>query len=336
MHRFALVLATLSWLVASPSFAQDGDHSALFATDAGEVRTLLAARRSLAGADAAIRACGQPPSLALLPGGSHALSFTIDVDRRGRVEWFGVEPAGSDSDLPWLACVEAAAREVRFEPAGAATTIVGQVDVEPARPAIDLAALGLMGPDVAGSGAPRSGGWACCVHEARAVRAVERRLRGARTDAARARLHVSLAATQQAASACVATRCRPLGSLASPDRGPKALRGRASLADGGQAGGEGDIEESAVGRALRGRLTAIQACYDRRLRSAHPASGAIEVEFALSLSGAVSEVQTQENTTGDVPLAECVRRAVRRLHVERAPQGGTASFAYTLRFGLIE
>lgn len=73
-------------------------------------------------------------------------------------------------------------------------------------------------------------------------------------------------------------------------------------------------------RALRSRMRAIQACYERELTHGNPdLAGRLTLSMTVMPAGLLSEVQAAENTTGSTTLAGCAVRIVRGIRLRSAP-----------------
>lgn len=95
------------------------------------------------------------------------------------------------------------------------------------------------------------------------------------------------------------------------------IRGRVRMTQG--AGGSKDFDRSIVVRAIKTRIRAIQACYERELRRDPALRGHIGVRFTIQPRGNVTSATETGNTTGSSAVAHCVLATVRRLRFNPGP-----------------
>jgi len=113
----------------------------------------------------------------------------------------------------------------------------------------------------------------------------------------------------------------------------RAIKGQIKLEDGGDVGGSGQFDASAVVRVIKRQLRAIQRCYENELRRNPTLSGKVVVEFTIQPTGSVTEARATANTTNDEAVASCVLSTIRRFRFnDPAPEGGSVTFSYPFVF----
>ncbi|MBX5483853.1 MAG: TonB family protein [Myxococcaceae bacterium] len=71
-----------------------------------------------------------------------------------------------------------------------------------------------------------------------------------------------------------------------------------------------DVDPQAVARYVKGRLKAIQACYEKELKRNPSLKGRVVVRFTITPSGRVGTVEIEENSLNDA-VANCIRTYIR-------------------------
>lgn len=111
------------------------------------------------------------------------------------------------------------------------------------------------------------------------------------------------------------------------DDGP---RGRFRLDDASiEATGEGALDRQVVVRMIQTRRAALQACYERALRSDPTSTGRVVAQMTIETSGTVSDAQVGE-ASSDPSVGVCVARVLRGFRFHPGPEGG--SVTYTIPF----
>lgn len=98
------------------------------------------------------------------------------------------------------------------------------------------------------------------------------------------------------------------------------------------AAGAGVFDPQLVVRQIRGRLLAIQACYEQQLRDDPELSGRIMVRFRIDPDGRVRDAEATENSSGSAALAACVTSSVSQFRFRPGPVCGSVTFAYPFVF----
>lgn len=104
------------------------------------------------------------------------------------------------------------------------------------------------------------------------------------------------------------------------------------LGSGGDlTAGAGNFDSALVVKMIQTRMGAIQACYQRELKSHFSLEGRVVVQFTIEERGNVSGVKVTENSIG-TPVADCVANALQRFRFSPGPQGGSVTFSYPFEF----
>jgi TonB family protein len=99
------------------------------------------------------------------------------------------------------------------------------------------------------------------------------------------------------------------------------------------ASSTGDFDQQAVVRMIQTRRSAIQACYERELRTTPTLSGRIAVQMTIQESGSVSGVHVTENSmTGGDAVGSCVARVVQGFRFNPGPSGGSVTYTFPFVF----
>ncbi len=70
-------------------------------------------------------------------------------------------------------------------------------------------------------------------------------------------------------------------------------------------------DKGAITRYVKGRLRAIQGCYEKELKRNTGLKGKVVVRFTIQATGRVSDVEIDENTIGNDGVVNCIRATVR-------------------------
>ncbi|MFW5877228.1 MAG: TonB family protein [Myxococcota bacterium] len=124
-----------------------------------------------------------------------------------------------------------------------------------------------------------------------------------------------------------ATKARDTGEVKE-----RKIRGDIDLGSGGDVGGAGQFDSSAVVRQIRARLRAIQNCYESELRKDPSLAGKVAVEFTIEERGNVTGAKAVQNTTGSSAVGSCVVRTISRFRFNPGPEGGSVAFSYPFVF----
>lgn len=83
----------------------------------------------------------------------------------------------------------------------------------------------------------------------------------------------------------------------------------------------GGLPRNVILKELRAFGPRVRSCYELRLGPKPNLEGKVAVAFIIGPEGDVIEAELAENTTGDVPLGDCVRGVVKQIKFQ-PPQGG--------------
>lgn len=108
--------------------------------------------------------------------------------------------------------------------------------------------------------------------------------------------------------------------------------GHAGLGEGGDVAGSGDFAAARVVAAIKRKLGAIKACYERGLRRDPQLSGKLTMEFVVQPRGSVTGTRVTADTVGDAQVARCVGGVLGKLRFVPGPTGGSVTFAYPFVF----
>ncbi len=126
------------------------------------------------------------------------------------------------------------------------------------------------------------------------------------------------------------------GTTASQEGGTvteAAPRGRfRAIADADSESGSGDFDPQTVVRAINTRRSAIQACYERELRSQPTLAGRVTIQMTIQEAGNVTGVHATANTTGNDDVASCVSRVVGGLRFSPGPSDGSVTYTFPFVF----
>jgi TonB family protein len=87
-----------------------------------------------------------------------------------------------------------------------------------------------------------------------------------------------------------------------------------------------------LARAMRGRMGAVRACYERALRVEPTLAGRVDVDVQVERVGTLSDVHVREGSIGDDAFHGCVERAVRAVRLPSGPEDGPASVSFPFVF----
>ena len=99
------------------------------------------------------------------------------------------------------------------------------------------------------------------------------------------------------------------GKVALGEKGAADVRGGVSL----QAPEieSADVDRGALTNYVKGRKTAIQACYERELKRNPTLRGKVLVRFSINSRGRVGDIEIEENTLGNDAVAACITSVIR-------------------------
>ncbi len=72
-----------------------------------------------------------------------------------------------------------------------------------------------------------------------------------------------------------------------------------------------EVDRDKLAAFVRARKTAITACYEKELKRNPSLKGKVVVRFSITRSGKTSDIDIEENTTGNEAVAACIRTTIR-------------------------
>lgn len=99
--------------------------------------------------------------------------------------------------------------------------------------------------------------------------------------------------------------------------------------------GDGELEASAVTRAINRRMGAITRCYERCLISNPSLSGRINFGWTITPSGSVSGLRVRSSSLGDTQVGSCVAGVLRSIRFPQ-PRGGSVQISYPFIFRSVD
>lgn len=98
------------------------------------------------------------------------------------------------------------------------------------------------------------------------------------------------------------------------------------------AAGTGHFAEQQVLREIRTHRSAVQACYERALRTAPTVHGRVSIEITITTSGAVTNAHVIEDGAGNAGLNACVVGVLSRFRFSPGPTGGSVTYTFPFDF----
>ena len=92
------------------------------------------------------------------------------------------------------------------------------------------------------------------------------------------------------------------------------------------------FDQMRVVRMIQTRRSAIQACYERELRSQPTLAGRVAVQMTIEVSGAVDGVHVTDNSTGNPNVGDCVVRVIQGFAFDPGPIGGSITYTFPFVF----
>gem|GEM_PF-6158215 len=97
-------------------------------------------------------------------------------------------------------------------------------------------------------------------------------------------------------------------------------------------GGSGTFGLELIVQEFKQRMRVFQSCYEQLLRHQPPFSGTVLAECTVEPTGVVSSVVDASRSTNNPALETCVRDIVKRFRFNPAPQGGNATYRFSISF----
>lgn len=99
------------------------------------------------------------------------------------------------------------------------------------------------------------------------------------------------------------------GTVNLAEKGPAAIRGK--VADAAPEVESADIDRNKLNAFLRGRIRAIQGCYEKELKRNPNLKGKVVVRFSITTGGRAAEIEIEQDTLGNDAVASCIKTVIR-------------------------
>ncbi len=99
------------------------------------------------------------------------------------------------------------------------------------------------------------------------------------------------------------------GKVDLAEKGPAAIRGK--VADAAPEVESADIDRNKLNAFLRGRIRAIQGCYEKELKRNPNLKGKVVVRFSITPGGRASEIEIEQDTLGNDAVGSCIKTVIR-------------------------
>lgn len=102
--------------------------------------------------------------------------------------------------------------------------------------------------------------------------------------------------------------------------------------DGMQVEGTlGQLDQVSIQEGLAPRMTAVTACFNRRVARKPYLGGQVDLGFRVARDGALKKLTMTASSVGDYAVEQCIRQEMQKASFSR-PRGGEAEFTYSLTF----
>ncbi len=88
-------------------------------------------------------------------------------------------------------------------------------------------------------------------------------------------------------------------------------RSRGKVADAAPEVESADIDRYKLNAFLRGRIRAIQGCYEKELKQNPNLKGKVVVRFSITTGGRASEIEIEQDTMGNDAVGSCIKTVIR-------------------------
>lgn len=99
------------------------------------------------------------------------------------------------------------------------------------------------------------------------------------------------------------------GKVNLEEKGPAAIRGK--VADAAPEVESADIDRNKLNAFLRGRIRAIQGCYEKELKRNPSLKGKVVVRFSITTGGRAAEIEIEQDTLGNDAVSSCIKTVIR-------------------------
>jgi len=98
-----------------------------------------------------------------------------------------------------------------------------------------------------------------------------------------------------------------------------------------RAAGQGSLDRDAIQKVINANVSQIQRCYERELINKPGLSGKVEVEWTVSMTGAVHGVRQKFSSLDSLPAVNCILEHIRGWQFPQ-PKGGEVVVSYPFVF----
>lgn len=97
----------------------------------------------------------------------------------------------------------------------------------------------------------------------------------------------------------------------------------------------GDVDKKAVSATIRQRMSGLQACYEKALRSSPDIKGKMSYTITINTQGRVTKVVIEEDTVGDATVRSCTEAKIKdwRFFAEGAEESSEVTFSVNFTGG---
>jgi hypothetical protein len=97
----------------------------------------------------------------------------------------------------------------------------------------------------------------------------------------------------------------------------------------------GDVDKNRVKATIRRRMSALQACYEKALRSRPDLQGKMSFTIEISTVGKVTRVSIEQDSVGDASVKTCAKAKIKgwRFPTEGAEDSAEVSFSVVFESG---
>lgn len=95
--------------------------------------------------------------------------------------------------------------------------------------------------------------------------------------------------------------------------------------------GTGKLAKDDIAKVVKGRITAVQACYERELKKNPDLAGKVTVQFTIGPVGRVTDAVVKANTTKSDAVGTCITQRIASWKFPK-PEGGEVTVAYPFVF----
>ena len=90
----------------------------------------------------------------------------------------------------------------------------------------------------------------------------------------------------------------------------------------------GSLDKDIIRRIVRAHINEVRSCYNASLTKNPNTSGRVNITFEIGPDGKIKSSVVQSNSTHDVPLGECIAKAVEKWKFPKPAGGGNVTVTY--------